>query len=183
MKNNQTGNLFKKAGTALGVGLIAGLAGTVAMTIAQRIEMKLTGRKASDIPVKALRELMDVTPVTEGKNIAVSNKVHFLYGIDIGMIRGLISLSGLKGLEAISVHFATIWCAELVVLPLLKVAPPVYKQKPKAILKDALFHLIYAVAAGIVFDSIYAGCSNCNKNETEDKFAAFRRDISGLGKR
>lgn len=178
MKNNQTENLLKKAGTALGVGLIAGLAGTLAMTIAQRIEMKITGRKASDIPVKALRELMDLTSVTEGKDIAVSNKLHFLYGIDLGMIRGLISLSGLKGMEASSIHFATIWGAELVVLPVLRVAPPVYKQKPKAVLKDAFFHMIYAVTAGLVFDSIYDGCSNSNRNETEDKFLKFRRNTS-----
>lgn len=177
MKKNKNINLLKEIGTGLGVGLIAGLAGTVAMTIAQRIEMKITGRKASDVPVKALRELLDVTPVTEGKNIAVSNKVHFLYGIDLGMIRGLISLSGLKGLEAISVHFATIWCAELVVLPILRVAPPVYKEKPKAVLKDAFFHMIYAVTAGLVFDRIYYGCQR-KDNDPGDKFARYRRDIS-----
>ncbi len=176
MKKNKNKSPLKKAGTALGVGLLAGLAGTIAMTIAQRIDMKITGRKASDVPVKALRELMDLTPVTESKNIAVSNKVHFLYGIDLGMIRGLISLSGLKGLEAISVHFATIWCAELVVLPMLKVAPPIYKQEPKTILKDALFHWIYAATTGLVFDWIYYGCGKNNKNETGDKFSKYRRN-------
>ena len=178
MKKNKNRNPFKKAGTAIGVGLIAGLAGTIAMTIAQRIDMKRTGRKGSDIPVKALRELMDLTPVTESKNIAVSNKVHFLYGIDIGMIRGLISLSGLRGMEAISVHFATIWCAELIILPVLKVAPPVYKQNPKAILKDACFHWIYAVTTGLVFDWIYDGCRNNKKDEPGDKFLRYRRNLS-----
>ncbi|MEO7314379.1 MAG: hypothetical protein ABIW47_04275 [Ginsengibacter sp.] len=178
MKKNKNKNPLKKVGTALGVGLLAGLAGTIAMTIAQRIEMKMTGRKPSDVPVKALRELMDVKPVTESKSISVSNKIHFLYGIDIGMIRGLISLSGLRGLEAISVHFATIWCAELIVLPVLKVSPPVYKQEPKAVFKDALFHWIYAATTGLVFDWIYDGCSNCNKKEPEDKFSGYRRNTA-----
>lgn len=178
MKNNKNKNPLKKVGTALGVGLLAGLAGTIAMTITQRIEMKMTGRKGSDIPVKALRELMNVTPVTESKNIAVSNKVHFLYGIDIGMIRGLISLSGLKGLEAISAHFATIWCAELIILPILRVEPPVYKKDPRAVFKDALFHFIYAATAGLVFDWIYDGCSDNSKNDMGDKFSRYRKNAS-----
>ena len=178
MKKNKNKRPLKKVGTVLGVGLLAGLAGTIAMTIAQRIEMRITGRKASDTPVKVLRELMDLTPVTEGKSISVSNKVHFLYGVDIGMIRGLISLSGLKGMEAISAHFAAIWCTELVVLPMLRVAPPVYKQKPEVVLKDAFFHMIYAVTAGYVFDWINDGCCNNKKKEKEDKFSGYRRNTS-----
>lgn len=180
MKNKNNKNPLKKLGTALGVGLLAGLAGTIAMTIAQRIDLKITGRKGSDIPVKVLRELLDVTAVTESKNISVSNKVHFLYGIDIGMIRGLISLSGLKGLEAISVHFATIWCAELIMLPVLKVEPPVYKKNPRSVLKDALFHWIYAASAGLVFDWIYDGCCKTKNNtgDMEDKFSRYRRNVS-----
>ena len=175
MKKNKNKITLKKVGTALGVGLLAGLAGTIAMTIAQRIDMKMTGRKPSDVPVKALRELMNVKPVTEDKSSSVSNKVHFLYGVDVGMIRGLISLSGLKGLEAISVHFATIWCTELLVLPMLRVATPVYQQKPGVVLKDAFFHLIYAVTAGCVFDWINDGYCHNKKKESEDKFAIYRR--------
>lgn len=175
MKKNKNKNPLRNVGTALGVGLLAGLAGTIAMTIAQRIEMKISGRKASEIPVKALRELMDVKPVTESKSTSVANKVHFLYGVDIGMIRGLISLSGLKGLEAISAHFAAIWCAELIILPVLKVTPPVYKQEPKTVLKDALFHWIYAATTGLVFDWIYDGCKE-KENKNEDKFSRYRRE-------
>lgn len=174
MKNNTNGNVLKNVGTALGVGMLAGLAGTIAMTIAQRMEMKISGREASSVPARALREIMDVEPVSESKTIAVSNKVHFLYGIDLGMIRGLIGMAGLRGMKASTLHFATIWCAELLILPALRIAPPMYKQKPETILKDALFHKIYALTTSIVFDSVYFGCHK-DSRDAEDKFLKYRK--------
>jgi len=38
------------------------------------------------------------------------------------------------------------WGASLVELPLLGVAPPVWRQEPEAIANDAAFHVIYGVA-------------------------------------
>jgi len=39
-------------------------------------------------------------------------------------------------------------------LPALRVAPPVTKESPKTIMIDGFHHLVYAVAAGMVFDEI-----------------------------
>jgi len=36
---------------AAGIGILSGLAGTAVMTAAQMIEMKITGREASDAPI------------------------------------------------------------------------------------------------------------------------------------
>jgi len=147
-------NALKKIGTAIGTGLIAGLAGTIAITISQMIEMKITGRKGSNTPANAVREVLDIKPITEGKAKKVSNEVHWIYGTDLGVVRGALSLAGLKGWMATAVHFASIWGAEMVMLPALKVAPPVTKENPKSIAIDGLHHLVYPVTAGIVFDTI-----------------------------
>jgi len=147
-------NAFAELGTAIGVGLIAGFAGTFVMTICQKIDMELTGRKASNTPSNAVREVLNIKPVSENKSEEVSNKIHWVYGTSLGVIRGVISLFGLSGMAANSVYFATVWGAELVMLPSLRVAPPVTKEDPATIAKDAFFHFIYAFSAGVIFDTI-----------------------------
>ncbi len=154
MSKNQNKTSLKDVGTAIGVGLIAGLAGTIVMTICQKIDMEITGRKASNTPANAVREALDIKPVSESKTEDISNKIHWVYGTSLGMARGFISLFGLKGLAANSAFFTTVWGAELFMLPYLKVAPPVTKEAPETIAKDALYHLVYAFSAGLVFDAI-----------------------------
>ncbi|MEO6843938.1 MAG: hypothetical protein ABI184_02130 [Ginsengibacter sp.] len=70
------------------------------------------------------------------------------------MVRGFKSLFGINGLAARSAFFATVWGAELCMLPYLRVAPPVTKETPETIGKDVLYHLVYAFVAGLVFDTI-----------------------------
>lgn len=43
---------LSEVGGVIGCGLIAGFAGTVAITISQMIEMKITNRSMSDAPAK-----------------------------------------------------------------------------------------------------------------------------------
>ena len=49
-------------GAAIGKGLIAGCTGTIAMTISQKIEMKITGRKQSQATVKAVKKVLHIHP-------------------------------------------------------------------------------------------------------------------------
>ncbi len=154
MKNNKTQTFLARVGTAIGTGFLAGLAGTAAMTISQMIEMKITGRKASITPANAVREVFDIKPVTESKSTEVSNEIHWVYGTSLGLVRGLLGLAGIKNLMGTSIHFATIWTAELIMLPALRVAPPITREKPKDIITDALHHIVYALVAGCVFDAI-----------------------------
>lgn len=157
MRKNEHDSILKNVGTAIGVGLIAGLAGTLAMTICQKIEMEITGRKASSTPANAVREAFDIKPVSESKAEEISSKIHLVYGTSLGMARGFISLFGINGLAANSAFFATVWGAELFMMPYLKVAPPITKEAPETIAKDAMFHLVYAFSAGLVFDAIING--------------------------
>lgn len=154
MCRNINESALKSVGTAIGVGLIADLAGTVVMTVCQKIDMKITGRKASQTPANAVREALDIQPVSESKSQEVSKKIHWVYGTSLGIVRGIISLFGLNGLAANSAFFATVWGAELCMLPYLRVAPPITNETPEAIGKDALYHLVYAFSAGLIYDSI-----------------------------
>jgi hypothetical protein len=150
----QSDTIIGTIGTAIGIGLLAGIAGTAAITISQLIEMKLDGRKPSEAPLKAVAKVLHVKPSNKEKKETLSQQIHWTYGTSWGIARGLVSLTGLKGLPATLVHFAAIWGSALIMLPTLKIAPPVTEEKPRAIAIDALHHAVYATATGLAFEAM-----------------------------
>ncbi len=150
----RTTNPLGELGTAIGVGILAGIAGTVAITISQMIEMKITKREPSSAPVDAVAKVLAVKETAEEKKSKVAQEVHWTYGTSWGVVRGLLSLAGLKSWQANLLHFLAIWGTEQVMLPSLKLAPPIDEEKPEAIAIDVMHHLVYALAAGFVYDAI-----------------------------
>ena len=63
-----------------GKGLFAGVAGTAAMTVSSTLEMKLSGRGASQTPAEAAEKVLDVEPKDEETEARFSNLVHWGYG-------------------------------------------------------------------------------------------------------
>lgn len=145
---------MQRAGTAVGVGLLAGIAGTLAISLSQKIEMSLTHRQPSTAPADAVEKTLDVKPTDETKRPAVAHRVHWAYGIAWGLARGGFSLLGMHGWRATLAHFGAVWGGSLVLLPALKLAPPVTEESPKAIAIEGLHHAVYAAGAGLAFDAI-----------------------------
>lgn len=143
-----------KVAYALGKGIIAGLAGTAAITASQMIEMKITERKPSDTPAKAVNKVLDVKATDEQHKEEFVQEVHWTYGTVWGIARSVFDLVGLKGIPGTAAHYAAIWGTEMIMLPSIDVAEPVTKWGAAAIAKDGLHHLVYAVAAGLVYDAI-----------------------------
>ena len=154
MKAKKASHSLGTVASAIGKGVLAGLAGTAAITISQMIEMKITGRDPSTVPAEAASKVLDVKPATEEDKSKMSQEVHWTYGTSWGIARGVISATGLKGIPASLVHFAAIWGTALLMEPRLKVAPPVKEWEPKTLAIDALHHAVYATVAGLVFDAI-----------------------------
>lgn len=147
-------NRLEKVGKAIGIGLMAGLAGTVAITLSQTIEMKLTKRPPSTTPIDAVSKVLDVEATSEANKQKASQEVHWTYGTGWGIARGLIALAGMQGWPATAAHFLAIWGTEQVMLPGLKLSPPITDEEPKSIGIDVLHHAVYALAAGLVYDAI-----------------------------
>ena len=59
-----------------GKGLFAGLVGTAAMTVSSTLEMKLSGRGASQTLAQAAEKVLDVEPEDEEAEARFSNLVH-----------------------------------------------------------------------------------------------------------
>jgi len=150
-------NSLGALGSAIGKGLLAGIAATAAMTASQMIEMKITKREASDAPVKLAEDTAGVKPATKQDKQKLSQELHWSYGTAWGVARGLIGLTGLKGLPVTLIHFGAVWGTALIMLPKHNAAKPINQQQPKDIAIDVLHHGVYAITAGLVYDALDAG--------------------------
>lgn len=143
-----------RVASGIGIGLVAGLVGTVVMTAAQMIEMQFSGREPSDTPYKAVKKTFGIEAQSDEAKELITNVTHFAYGSTWGIPRGIMAAMGTDSLAGTSAHFGAVWGTELGMLPAMDVIEPVTEWQPKAIAEDALFHAVYAIAAGLTADAL-----------------------------
>lgn len=137
---------------AVGKGLLAGFWGTLAITASQTAEMKATGREPSSAPADAAGKVLGVRPVDDAAKARFGQMVHFGYGTGWGAVRALLGLLGLKGHLANLVFAGLVQTTAMILLPALKVAPPVREWPKKQIAVEFFHHLVYAYGTGIAYD-------------------------------
>ena len=135
-------------------GAIAGFAGTAAMTLFQLIEMRLKDRKASDAPLKAVEKITGVEVVGRESRERATTAIHWAYGTAWGVARGLLQHAGLSAPAATAAHTALVWGSALVMLPALKLAPPIAAWDPETFATDTAMHMTYGFATGIAYESL-----------------------------
>lgn len=137
----------------IGKGLVAGLVGTVAMTMSSTIEQRVRGREASTAPARAAEKVLGIESFeSEGAEQRFSTLVHWGYGTGWGVVRGLLRTFGLPPVAATAGHYAAVWGGAAVTLPMLDVAPPITLWGRREVAIDAWHHAVYAVAAGVAYD-------------------------------
>jgi len=140
---------------AVGKGLIAGFAGTAAMTVSSTLEAKLRGRAPSDAPARATAKMLGIKEFEDAVAQARFNDLsHWGYGTGWGLLRGLLSAAGLSPRAATAMHGAAIYGAAQVTLPALEIAPPVVFWAKEEIAIDAFHHAVYAAATGLAYSLI-----------------------------
>ena len=94
----------------IGKGVVAGVAGTAAMTVSSTLEAKLRGRPFSTAPAKAATRALGIEQFDDGAAYArFSNLVHWGYGTGWGVARGLMRSLGVSPRFATPAHFAALW--------------------------------------------------------------------------
>jgi len=150
----------EKVANSIGKGLVAGFAGTAAMTVSSTLEQHIRGRAASTAPADATAKVLGIsefsTPAAKNR---FSNLVHWGYGTGWGVVRGLLASAGLCPAAATFAHGAAVWGNEQVMLPVLDVAPPVYMWAREEVAIDAFHHLVYVTATGVAYDLLDRGAS------------------------
>jgi hypothetical protein len=140
---------------ALGRGLLAGFAGTAAMTVSSTLEARLRGRPASTAPARATAKVLGIKEFEDDLAAARwSDLSHWGYGTGWGIVRGLLGLLPLRSRTATAVHGGAVWGSAQVTLPALEIAPPSIFWGAKEIAIDAFHHAVYAAATGAAHELI-----------------------------
>ena len=142
---------LRKLSADIGKGLIAGVIGTAAMTVSSTLEMKIRHRPPSNAPANAVAKVFGISPKNDEEKAKFSNLVHWSYGTAWGSVRGILDAMCITGRAAMVAHFALIWGIELIMLPALKVVPPVKEWGAKEIGIDAFHHLVYVAATDAAY--------------------------------
>ena len=138
--------------TAIGRGLLAGFAGTAAMTVSSTVEARLRGRAFSTAPARATAKVLGIREFDSDLAQARWNDLsHWGYGTGWGVLRGLLGASGLSPRAATVAHGAAIYGAAQVTLPALEITPPSIFWGAREVAIDAFHHAVYATATGLAY--------------------------------
>jgi hypothetical protein len=144
---------LNKLAAEIGNGVLAGVAGTAAMTLSSTLEAKLRGRPYSTAPARAAARALGIETFEDGAAYArFSNLVHWGYGTGWGVARGVLRTIGIGPRLATPAHFAVLWGSALYTLPKYEVAPPVTEWGAEEVAIDAFHHLVYVSAAALAFE-------------------------------
>ena len=139
--------------TEIGNGVLAGVAGTAAMTVSSTVEAKLRGRPYSTAPAKAAARALGIETFEDGMAYGrFSNLVHWGYGTGWGVARGVMRALGVNPRLATPTHFVLLWGSALYTLPKYEVAPPITQWGKEDVAIDVFHHLVYVSAAAVAFE-------------------------------
>ena len=132
---------------AVGRGLLAGLAGTAAMTVTSTLEARLRDRSGSDVPARGLEAVVGADGfVDEAAKQRTNRLVPWAYGTALGGVRGLLDVVGIgRNLADVAFH-GVAFGAEQALLPALDLAPPITRWRRSEIVSDVTQHTVYSLA-------------------------------------
>jgi len=144
---------LSKLATEIGNGVLAGVAGTAAMTVSSTVEAKLRGRPYSTAPARAAARALGIETFEDGFAYArFSTLVHWGYGTGWGVARGVLRALGVGPRLATPAHFVVLWGSALYTLPRYEVAPPVTRWRAEDVAIDVFHHLVYVTTAALAFE-------------------------------
>jgi hypothetical protein len=128
----------------------------VAMTVAEKVEQRVTGRPDSHVPARVLERLAGAADHRGGQLRATNLTMHYGQGIALGPLRSLMAHAGLRG-PAASAKFAVVRLTNDQILENLTGvgAPPQTWPRPELVV-DLLHKATYAFVTGWVADLLAA---------------------------
>ncbi|WP_228466908.1 hypothetical protein [Adhaeribacter swui] len=84
-------------GKAILNGLVAGLAGVAAMTLAEKLEQLITKRPNSYVPAHTLERLLQLPHQPDEQRLGLNWTMHWGQGILMGVVRGIMAEYGIRG--------------------------------------------------------------------------------------
>lgn len=108
------------------------MVGTTALTIAEKAEMKLTGRRSSTVPGQVGARLSGHDPDTDTELVGRLNPiVHWGHGIGMGAVRASMDAAGMSPRSASAAFFPLVWGGDAALYATLGVASPPWRWSPR----------------------------------------------------
>ncbi|MBT2418692.1 hypothetical protein J7F01_03685 [Streptomyces sp. ISL-22] len=141
---------------ALWQGLVAGTAGGVVMTLAEKAEQAVTGRPDSHVPARALQRLTGL-PERPGKQpLPVNWAMHYGQAALLGVLRSIMAQAGLRGPVASAKFTVVRLTNDQIVENATGVGAPPASWPRKELVVDVLHKAVYAFVTGAVADTLAA---------------------------
>ena len=138
----------------LGRSLVAGAAGTAAITLSATIEMKLRGRDASTVPQEVAAKVLGLETQSERAAKALGAAAHVASGLALGPVLPALEAAGLEEPATSSALFAVAWMPELVLVPAAGASEPPWKWGVGEIAISAVHHVAYTAAASATWAAL-----------------------------
>jgi hypothetical protein len=138
---------------AAGRGLVAGFAGTVALTASQRIEMRVTGRPPSDLPARVAEALLGVSPRGRSRAL-VAFATHWFNNTTSGLGRALVAGVGLRGAPAAGATFVLYVGGSTLLFSRLGLAPPPWRRSARQVATELLHAGVYSIATSTAYERL-----------------------------
>ena len=140
-------------GGAAARGVAAGLAGVAAMTVAEKLEQRLTGRPNSYVPARTLAHLLGLSRPDADRwprNMAM----HWSNGVVLGAVRGIMAAGNLRGPWASVMHTPLRLTWDQTLENLTGVGAPPWTWPRDELLIDVLHKSVFSLATGAVADAL-----------------------------
>lgn len=141
-------------GRGLRTGVLAGVAGTAAMTVSEKLEQALTGRPSSYIPAHTVERFLGLTTKPDGERRTLNLATHWVLGVLPAALRGVMAEGGMRGPLASTMFWVTRLTTDETMENVAGVGKPPWSWRPALGSVDLLHKAVYAFATGMVADRL-----------------------------
>jgi len=138
-------------------GLLAGLLGVLAMTVAEKVEQVFTHRPNSFVPGHTLEHLLHLPTKPDKQRLWMNWAMHWGQGIVLGAVRGVMAERGLRGPVGSFMFMNLRLINDQTLENTTGVGAPPWKWPKDEQVIDLLHKGIYAFTTGLAADRLITG--------------------------
>lgn len=133
-------------------GAVCGLAGVAVMTAGEKLEQSVTKRPNSFVPGRTLLTLLGERPDDAQKPLAWNHVMHWGTGAALGALRGIWSVTGMRGALANSAHTVVRLAFDQTLENATGAGAPPTTWPVKEQVVDVTHKALYSLATGLIAD-------------------------------
>lgn len=137
-------------------GLVAGLAGAAVMTMAEKVEQRLTRRPDSHVPARVLARLTGLPEQPADQPRWLNLAMHYGQGALVGVLRSVMAQAGLRGPVASGMFTVVRLSSDQILENATGVGAPPQTWPRQELAVDVLHKTVYGFTTGVVADALAA---------------------------